>query len=1087
MRKNYSKRQAAKRMVMTGFCICLTMATALQSIAGTYGYATSSNAEIPLMRSAGTGDIWETWIGDMSFLSGERGDGSEEKPFQISTKAHLMGLAELAAMGMKVEETEGTYTGDYAGAYFELTRNLDLEGMDWIPIGFYNNESGFYTGDVYPFVGHFNGNGKTISNFKIADSNWKQVGLFGVAEDAEIQNLNIQPGYILYGKDTAGILVGEAKNSQIRNVSVSGTVKTAGTAGGLAGALTNGSIVENCTADHIAVDSGTVKEVYTGGITGKASESLIVDCTVNTGDSYTARIQGGGYVGGIAGFQNSTDIFNVHVMGTIGGNGSQSIGGVTGKYTSGKMKVARFEGRIAKSGLGSMAHEGTFLGTHDTGFHFRYGTEAGADLAYLFADSEDKIAAGICGSGIPDDNRFGYDAHIGFWHTGDNFFTLVQGMNTKGETERYFFEELESGMLHITDTEESVREEECMPDHFAPNAVGRPTRGYLISVLQIDTAANGTGYYDVASLTAKGESAYSRILDKENRGAVAPGDVVTVMTAPKNTDTEKYQMDGVPTYTKKNGNRVNTDYQTGGSYSFIMPEHDTELSAVYKKVAAGIRVEPEMFGFKVIQERTGNRKHPSIVTEVKDQNGKLIARYINSSLDHETTVQNITIDAIVDENNDVADRRVVWSLDDSDLLILKQNGDEDSEGYTEKSASIELNLQAEFFQNIIQREEKEQAEKQYRYPIPDVVYGNGTQGGLAVLTAKTRPSSSFEGKPVEANCKIPVTFQIKDKTYVANEGVFLDKQTMEFVVTRTLTGNRKAPTETITVTTPQSLTATFVPDYFDKRDVKWTVSEDTWITVDGENRSASVAAYSDAKWIRDLIQEDLAAYGNDWRTVQCKSGKKEALVMAETNDMLGNREAASCLVTVRFETVDQTYLYGSSSSGGGGGGSNSGKSEKKSEKNTEATGRKIPDGSVNGNWKKDALGTWTFWSEGQMYKDTWAYVYNPYAKTEENQADWFRFDANGSMITGWFTDHDGSLYYLWPHSDGTQGRMVTGWNWIENDGIERCYYFQTVSDGRKGRLLINETTPDGYQVNERGAWMVNGTEQVRETDKAAGR
>ena len=77
-----------------------------------------------------------------------------------------------------------------------------------------------------------------------------------------------------------------------------------------------------------------------------AAESLIADCEVNTGDSLSARIQGGGYVGGIVGFQNSADIFNTHVMGTIGGSGSQSIGGITGKYASGKMKVARFEGTM---------------------------------------------------------------------------------------------------------------------------------------------------------------------------------------------------------------------------------------------------------------------------------------------------------------------------------------------------------------------------------------------------------------------------------------------------------------------------------------------------------------------------------------------------------------------------------------------------------------------------------------------------------------------------------------------------------------------------------------------------------------------
>ena len=87
-------------------------------------------------------------------------------------------------------------------------------------------------------------------------------------------------------------------------------------------------------------------------------------------------------------------------MGTIGGSGSQSIGGITGKYASGKMKVARFEGTIVSSGLGSAAREGTFIGTHDTGFHFRYGVEDGADVAYLFADTEEKIAVGVCGSGV---------------------------------------------------------------------------------------------------------------------------------------------------------------------------------------------------------------------------------------------------------------------------------------------------------------------------------------------------------------------------------------------------------------------------------------------------------------------------------------------------------------------------------------------------------------------------------------------------------------------------------------------------------------------------------------------------------------
>lgn len=1082
---------------LTGLCAWMTMTTAIQSAAEAYTFATASNAEsfqaatgsnaatwsnvsVYQDRAVSTGDFWSQWTGDMSFLKGDRGDGSEEKPYQIATKGHLMGLSELAAMGMIIEEGEGTYPGDYTGAHFELMRDLDLGGMKWNPIGFYLDEAGFYTGEVRPFTGYFHGNGKKISNFRIADASWSHIGLFGVIKDAVIENLTVEPAYILYGEDRAGILCGRAENSRIQNVLVRGTLKTSGTAGGLVGELLEESIVENCTADHIAIDSGEEKEVFAGGIAGKAAGSLILDCAVNTGNSSTARIQGGGYVGGIVGFQNGTDIFQVHVTGTIGGSGSQAIGGVTGKYASGKLKIARFEGTIASSGLGSQAHEGTFIGTHDSAFHFTYGMDETEDLAYLFADSESKIAAGVCGSGIPDDNSFGYDAHIGFWHKNDNFFTLVQGQNTRTETERYFYEELEQGVLNMITGEAFPKEMICKPDHFAPNAVGKPTRGYLLSVLQIDAFTNSQIFYDVAALTAKGSSAYSKNIDRENRSAVAAGDIVTVWTAPKNTDTEKYQMDGVPTYTNENGIREDMEYMTGGSYSFCMPAHDTEVSAVYKRVAANIRVNPEEVMFKVIQERSGNRKNPSIVTEVRNSKGKLITRYRNDQMDPETGILETTVEAIVDTQNDVEDSRVLWSVDDSDLILLKINGDEDNEGYTAMRASIEVNLQSEFFRSIIDQLEKEQEENGYRYAIPDTIYGNGNQGGLAVLTAETRPSSSFEGKSVSANCKIPVTFQIKDHTYVASEGASLDKHTLEFVVTRTLTGNRKTPTETISVTAPQILSATFTPSYFDKKQILWTVSDEDWISVNGENRSASVTAFSDAKWIRDMIEADQVMHQNDWTFIQTGKGKKDTIVTVEAMDKLGHSEYASCQVTVRFETVDQTYLYGGGS-GGSSGGSGGSSSKGRSTETADTSVRSLAeDGSVIGIWEQEDSGKWKFRSGDQTFLDAWAYVYNPYAKEGQRKADWFRFDKDGAMQTGWFTDHDGNQYYLWPQGDGTQGHMVTGWHWIQGpDEKARCYYFNTVSDGMKGRLFRNEITPDGYQVNENGVWIVNGTEQIK--------
>lgn len=49
------------------------------------------------------------------------------------------------------------------------------------------------------------------------------------------------------------------------------------------------------------------------------------------------------------------------------------------------------------------------------------------------------------------------------------------------------------------------------------------------------------------------------------------------------------------------------------------------------------------------------------------------------------------------------------------------------------------------------------------------------------------------------------------------------------------------------------------------------------------------------------------------------------------------------------------------------------------------------------------------------------------------------------------------------------------WQWLDSnsDGIAECYYMEN------GSPLTNTTTPDGYQVNEAGAWIVNGVIQTQ--------
>ena len=127
-----------------------------------------------------------------------------------------------------------------------------------------------------------------------------------------------------------------------------------------------------------------------------------------------------------------------------------------------------------------------------------------------------------------------------------------------------------------------------------------------------------------------------------------------------------------------------------------------------------------------------------------------------------------------------------------------------------------------------------------------------------------------------------------------------------------------------------------------------------------------------------------------------------------------------------------------SSSGGG-----------KVSSGTKAKKEALPEYVISGQWTTEN-GKWMFTDKnGETFRNRWAAVENPYADTKKGQDafDWFFFDENGHMITGWYFDGS-SWYYLNPASDGTQGRMITGWQKIG----DTWYYLNPVSDGTKGAM-----------------------------------
>ena len=109
-------------------------------------------------------------------------------------------------------------------------------------------------------------------------------------------------------------------------------------------------------------------------------------------------------------------------------------------------------------------------------------------------------------------------------------------------------------------------------------------------------------------------------------------------------------------------------------------------------------------------------------------------------------------------------------------------------------------------------------------------------------------------------------------------------------------------------------------------------------------------------------------------------------------------------------------------------------------------------------------GGWSYVNNGQIYRNKWACIYNPYAKNGQRNYDWFCFDGNGIMRTGWYTDEAGFTYYLNPNSDGSAGKMMTGWQTI---GGYTYYFDEKEGTGHMG-AMARKTTVGGHVLDENG-------------------
>lgn len=93
------------------------------------------------------------------------------------------------------------------------------------------------------------------------------------------------------------------------------------------------------------------------------------------------------------------------------------------------------------------------------------------------------------------------------------------------------------------------------------------------------------------------------------------------------------------------------------------------------------------------------------------------------------------------------------------------------------------------------------------------------------------------------------------------------------------------------------------------------------------------------------------------------------------------------------------------------------------------------------------------------------------------QNEWYHFDSDGLMQTGWYHDADNRWYYLNSSGEGIEGAMKTGWYC---DPAGKWYWLNPTSNGElyKGQMLtgwINDGTAR-YYCGSDGAWIPGYTE-----------
>ena len=233
----------------------------------------------------GGNSAWTYAENGLPTLKNVGGTQSDDLPVWITSQntVYIYTAADLANLASAVNSGV-----NMSGKTFLLMNDIDLSGLNWVPIGYYidwNNSNN------KPFSGVFDGQGHSIIGLKISGGQ-NDAGLFGYTHLATIRNVVIRNPQI-EGRGEVGALVGRQGYSSTgieKCAVIGGRIQGAGSVGGLVGYMEE-SPLQNCytTCEVIATDS------YAGGIVGRHLVGASIRSCYATGN--VSGSQSGGIVG----------------------------------------------------------------------------------------------------------------------------------------------------------------------------------------------------------------------------------------------------------------------------------------------------------------------------------------------------------------------------------------------------------------------------------------------------------------------------------------------------------------------------------------------------------------------------------------------------------------------------------------------------------------------------------------------------------------------------------------------------------------------------------------------------------------------